>query len=373
MVIFSKAFLIMNNKWLSPCALLATLVMSWPLQVSALESLDPIENPALMSTLASTTQLIDITLAGNRLVAVGWRGHIVYSDDNGASWQQASVPVSSDLTAVYFPSAEKGWAVGHGGVILHSTDGGQNWLKQQDGISTGKLMAAYYQERLEQASEQDRPDAERRLQEVQLNYGTGPEQPWLDVWFEDDLHGYVVGSFNLIMETHDGGQHWIPRMEQVDNPEAQHLAAISVIDGELYIASERGTVFRRTKGDEHFVPLFTGYSGSFFGVAGKGGLILAYGLRGNVYRSADQGENWTRIDTGEQAALTGGLALQDGRIVLVSQGGTLLVSDGGVTAFTAVRPARSWPFANLQSTADGRLAIVGTQGVQLETVPVPGR
>ena len=34
------------------------------------------------------------------------RGHIVVSTDAGATWQQAQVPVSSDLTAVYFPSAK---------------------------------------------------------------------------------------------------------------------------------------------------------------------------------------------------------------------------------------------------------------------------
>lgn len=362
----------MNSKWLSPCALIASLAMAWPLQASAQASIDPIEQPALMSALAASTQLTDIARAGERLVAVGWRGHIVYSDDNGASWQQAAVPVSSDLTAVHFPSAEQGWAVGHGGVILHSTDGGRSWIKQQDGNSTGQLMAAYYQEYLEQASEQDRPRAEQLLGEVELNYGTGPEQPWLDVWFEDELHGYVVGTFNLIMETRDGGQHWTPLMERVDNPEAQHLSAIGAIDGDLYIASERGTVFRRKKDDGSFTRLSTGYSGSFFGVVGEGAVVLAYGLRGNIYRSTDQGENWTRIATDMQATLTGGAVLQDGRVGLVSQGGTLLVSNTGATAFTTVRLARSWPLANLQSTADGRLAIVGTQGVQLETVPVPG-
>jgi len=362
----------MNNKWLSPCALLASLLVAWPLQASPLASIDPLEQPALMSPLAASTQLIDIARAGERLVAVGWRGHIVYSDDDGASWQQASVPVSSDLTAVYFPSPRQGWAVGHGGVILHSTDGGKSWLKQQDGNSTGKLMASYYQQQLENASEDERPHAERLLEEVQLNYGTGPEQPWLDVWFEDELHGYVVGTFNLIMETHDGGQHWTPRMERIDNPDAQHLTAITRIEGDLYIASERGTVFRRKMGDETFKPHATGYNGSFFGVAGAGTAILAYGLRGNVYRSEDQGASWTRIDTGVQAALTGSTLLTDGRLVLVSQSGMLLVSNPEVTAFTATKPARSWPFANLQSTSDGHLVIVGTQGVQLETAPVPG-
>ena len=41
-----------------------------------------------------------------------------------SSWQQADVPVSSDLVAVPFPTPTHGWAVGHDGVVLHSADAG---------------------------------------------------------------------------------------------------------------------------------------------------------------------------------------------------------------------------------------------------------
>ncbi len=46
--------------------------------------------------------------AGDRLVAVGQRGHIVVSNDGGATWKQSPVPVSSDLTAVYFVNDKQG-------------------------------------------------------------------------------------------------------------------------------------------------------------------------------------------------------------------------------------------------------------------------
>ena len=44
------------------------------------------------------------------------------------------MPVSSDLFAVHFANASKGWAVGHDGVVLASSDGGQSWTKQLDGL-----------------------------------------------------------------------------------------------------------------------------------------------------------------------------------------------------------------------------------------------
>jgi photosystem II stability/assembly factor-like uncharacterized protein len=46
--------------------------------------------------------LLGAARAGERLVAVGQRGHILYSDDSGNAWQQAAVPVSADLNAVSF-------------------------------------------------------------------------------------------------------------------------------------------------------------------------------------------------------------------------------------------------------------------------------
>jgi photosystem II stability/assembly factor-like uncharacterized protein len=337
--------------------------------LAADENDDPVFQPAMMSALASTTQLTDIAKAGQRLVAVGWRGHIIYSDDAGTSWQQAQSPVGVDLTAVYFPSPTQGWVVGHGGVILHSADGGTTWTKQQDGFTTGKAMADYYQARAEAATGDDQVSAEKLRNDVELNYGTGPEQPWLDIWFENDQHGYVVGTFNLIMETKDGGVTWTPIMEQVDNPETQHLMAITPIDGDLYLASERGTVFHRAHGAERFVAQHTDYVGSFFGVQGVGNTILAYGLRGVVFRSEDKGANWVKVETGSGASLTGSTALKDGRIVLAAQDGSLLVSDAGAKGFTAIKPARSWPFATVQGMPDGQVAVVGTRGVQVEPVP----
>ncbi len=61
--------------------------------------IDPLDVPAQMSPLAAKSLLQGVARAGPRLVAVGQRGHIVYSNDAGATWQQAKVPVSSDLTA----------------------------------------------------------------------------------------------------------------------------------------------------------------------------------------------------------------------------------------------------------------------------------
>src|SRR5512134_1715805 len=76
-----------------------------------------LERPALASRHAQRSVLLGAAQAGARLVAVGERGIVLLSDDEGAHWEQVPVPVSVSLTAVRFADERLGWAVGHGGVV----------------------------------------------------------------------------------------------------------------------------------------------------------------------------------------------------------------------------------------------------------------
>ena len=119
------------------------------LGLPAVSATDFAFSPAIEFADITRMQLLDITVAGERLVAVGERGLIMVSDDDGASWQQAKVPISATLAAVSFPTATLGWAVGHSGIILHSTDGGSNWQLQFDGNAAAKGYAQYALENME--------------------------------------------------------------------------------------------------------------------------------------------------------------------------------------------------------------------------------
>ena len=80
--------------------------------------------------------------AGERLVAVGERGRIILSDDNGVTWRQVHSPTSVTLTHVTFATPVDGWAVGGMGIVLHSADGGLSWTKQLDGIQAADIALA---------------------------------------------------------------------------------------------------------------------------------------------------------------------------------------------------------------------------------------
>ena len=258
-----------------------------------------------------TLLLLDAAQAGKRLIAVGERGHIVISDDNGKAWQQVASPTQATLTSLYFQDAKNGWAVGHDSVILKSTDGGTSW----------RLVFSA-------------PDLKK---------------PLLKVWFSDARHGFALGAYGLFLQTNDGGASWQQRTIAEGDKHLNALAAQR--DGKLFIAGEAGLLLRSDDQGQTWQALPSPYKGSFFGiVALRDGSVLAYGLRGKIFRSTDLGETWTTIETGSQATLMSDYVQADGSVILAGQSGTVLIShDDGKTfvlqlqahreSIAAIRPA----------------------------------
>jgi photosystem II stability/assembly factor-like uncharacterized protein len=291
-----------------------------------------LEAPAAASPLAARTLLNGITRAGPRLIAVGQRGHVLYSDDEGRTWKQASVPVSTDLVAVSFPSARRGWAVGHDGVVLQTVDGGVTWKNQLS-------------------------DAAALL---------GAERSLLDVWFEDEASGFVVGAFNVVLRTTDGGKTWQLWSDRTENPKLLHLYAVRRIGADVFIAGEQGLLLKLDRKAGRFHALSAPYRGTFFGLTGKPGAVIAFGLRGNAVRSADGGATWERVATGVRAGLTASTLTDDGRIVLVSQEGQAIVSADGGATFAPARLQRAIPVSAVACAGAGALALAGVLGVSVQ-------
>ena len=330
---------------------------------------DVLDLPARVSALAVNSPLSGMARAGDRLVAVGQRGHILYSDDAGKHWQQAAVPVSADLNAVSFPSATQGWAVGGDGVVLHSNDAGATWRKQLDGREIGALLFKHYG-----ALASAEPGNEQwplLVAEGERLMAQGADKPLLDVWFANERLGYVVGVFNLILRTEDGGQSWTPFQDRTDNPQGFHLNAIASTGDALYIAGEQGLLLKWDDTQQRFAAVQTPYQGSFFGVLGKPGEVLVYGLRGNVLRSTDGGLSWTPMDTGLRVSITAGLVDGRGNYRLFTQGGQMLVSQGTGAQLHLVQQQAPTPVTGATQSADGALVVVGSRGARTLSVDKP--
>src|SRR5690606_34038169 len=168
--------------------LLAAGLMSLPAHAGSASAVpDVLDMPALATHRAQQSLQLGISRAGQRLVSVGARGLVQLSDDDGATWRQAShVPVSVTLTDVEFVSAEQGWAVGHSGVVLSSADGGETWVRRMDGNQAAQLVLEGARQQLAQGAE----GAERAVRNAEFLVADGPDKPFLDVTFADEQHGY---------------------------------------------------------------------------------------------------------------------------------------------------------------------------------------
>jgi hypothetical protein len=202
-------------------ALVATLVtvgIASSVTHAQLDPNDSANKPAEIEPLVAGSLLLDLAVAGNRLVAVGERGHVLISDDQGATWRQAkSVPTRVMLTAVFFVDGQYGWAVGHDETIINTVDGGDNWTRS--------------------------------------HFAPEAQQPLLDLWFANRVSGIAVGAYGAYFTTNDGGRNWSsakfapppaskpavpthdgePAPDEGDLPPDYHLNRIVGVGNRLYV------------------------------------------------------------------------------------------------------------------------------------------
>ncbi|AWM91987.1 hypothetical protein DJ564_14740 [Pseudomonas sp. 31-12] len=317
-------------------SLLGCAVLSAPALAAAAPASDIVY--AVESAKASKSLMLDVVHAGKRLVAVGDRGHILYSDDQGATWTQAKVPTRQLLTSVFFVDDKHGWAVGHDAQVLASEDGGVTWTKQFEDLKR--------------------------------------ESPLLDVWFQDVNSGFAVGAYGALMATTDGGKHWEDVSDRLDNEDQYHLNGIAAVkDAGLFIVGEQGSMFRSVDWGQTWEKLEGPYEGSLFGVIGtaQANTLLAYGLRGNLFRSTDFGTTWEPVELKAargalEFGLSGATLLDDGSIVIVGNGGSVIRSnDNGETFSVFNRPDRISVSA-VTAAGNGNLILAGQGGVRVTSL-----
>ena len=291
--------------------------------------------------------LADVARSAKGIVAVGDGGSVRLEDPQTGEICVVHTQTKLFLTSVDFPTPDKGWIVGYGGVVLHSDDGGASWRTQ--------------------VSPSDSTES----------------QPLFSVRFVDEMRGVAVGAYGTMMITRDGGATWT-RSEIKDkegNAESRHIYAL-IRDGAggLIAIGESGEpnddlsitvpalLYRSTDGGETWLPLNSPYHGTLFGgLSLGGGRLLVFGLRGHLFSSDDEGLSWHAINTGTTASFFGALQVaQDSALIFGSEGTMLRYHWGANTAERVVTGdgvIRDYS-AGLYLTDRGRAIIVGNGGLQ---------
>jgi len=282
--------------------------------------------------LAAKSLLLDVARAGDRLVAVGDRGHVLLSDDEGQNWRQVVVPTRAMLTGVSFGDPQHGWAVGHDGVILATADGGATWVHQ---------------------------DATKDLETI-----------FLDVFFSDPQHGLAVGAYGKCLLTMDGGKSWQPGGAIPDEVHVNQIAPTQT--DTVWLAGEAGTLLSSSDARQAWTKCIVPYEGSLFGALPLGDhSLLIYGLRGHAFVTTDDGANWAGRGLPVAVLIMAGVKLKSGAIVLGGSGGNFFISRDGAATFAAWKPAGYLGGVSaLLETKDGALLAVGESGVARLQLPI---
>lgn len=311
-----------------------------------------LDRPAQVVRAPVGVALLSAAQAGAVWIAVGERGVVLRSENGGANWQQAVVPVSVTLTAVRFADAQNGIAVGHGGTVLVTQDGGIHWERRLDGRRIAELLLADAQARgdtaARNAAEQMRAD--------------GPDKPLLDVLLFGPSRALTVGAYGMALVTDNGGRTWASWGARLDNPKGLHLYAARQRGKRIVIAGEQGLVLKSEDGGQTFQRLATPYRGSFFTLElpDEREIVLA-GLRGNVWRSTDGGHVWQPVAVSMPASIVASQIAADGTLLLANQAGFVLARRGD--ALVPVNREPLPPLNGLAVGADGVLLALSIQGV----------
>lgn len=333
--------------WLALALSLQAMACAWAAPATQAVG-SALDRPAVQVRQIDSALLQSAAQAGPQLIAVGERGLIVASRDQGQHWQQVDSPVSVGLTAVRFADAQHGVAVGHGATVLTTTDGGAHWLRRLDGRGVAAIeLAAAHDDAARQAAERLKAD--------------GPDKPWLDAWMTDAQRITVVGAYGLALHSDDGGQHWQSWRGRLDNPKELHLYAVRQRGAQWLIAGEQGLVLVSDDQGEHFRRVDTPYKGSFFTaeLPADGSLWVA-GLRGNAWRSSDGGASWQALPAPLPASFTASALTPDGRLLLANQAGLVLQAQGDQLKPLPLPPVPS--LTGLLPLPQGQLLALTVQG-----------
>lgn len=241
--------------------------------------------------------LYGIDAKGQRLMAVGTSGELLYSQDSGQSWQKQQLETQLSLLDVSLGDKQD-IAVGQLGLIMV----GQNmrWNRVESG------------------------SAERLLTVAQ-----GP-----------DGLAIVAGGFGAVLRSEDAGQSWVsvsPDWTEMTEEGLQpHLYDVCILpNGDIFMVGEFGLVLYSSDRGQSWQKLHQGDASLFSIDIDSSGRGYAAGQSNAVYRTEDAGRSWARLT---EAGTTNWLAVRmDGQQRVLAAGmREMMLSENGGNSWLSV-------------------------------------
>ncbi len=279
---------------------------------------------------------------------VGDFGLMLYSPDGGASWERLDAGTKRALYDVSFADAEHGWVVGTSGTILATSDGGRSWSVQESGVIEDLLAVQFLDPRRGFAvglfaTLLETSDGGTSWSPVELVEGSVAETDWEqldtqvfespflnDLFFIDDLRGWIVGEYGVVFVTEDGGKSW----ERQRTGEQAILFSVAFEDSENgWAVGLGGLILHTTDGGQTWTARESPTAEGLYKIELRNGNGVIVGDAGTLLRTGDNGHTWSLVPNVGVFGWLRGVASPDGQnfFIVGAHGAVLSSPDGGAT------------------------------------------
>lgn len=307
-------------------------------------------------------RLYDVAVQGELVLAVGYPGMLLRSEDGGRSFVRVRVPTHDALFAIAIDASGLTVAVGRAGLVLVSEDRGKSWVTRPVPLGSkeplydvtitaaGRIVCVGELGTIVLSTDRGKsfrraqvsfsmegsatPDAETAdSEEEDENAAVLEEARLTSVAFSDREHGIVVGEFGVVLISGDAGEHFA----RVESGSDQLLFAVMTTgsggavavgaEGTVLESADRGGSWQRRK-----VPV----TEHLFGVSSRADRTVIVGADGTLLMRSSASDEFERESTRVHTFLCAAAMLDAQRMLIVGGRGHVLVSADAGTTFHRV-------------------------------------
>ena len=265
---------------------------------------------------------------GSNVVVVGNQGVIVYSSDNGASWQRTELPKWPALIDVAACPNGNFVALPFAPLVFVSTDNGAAWSPRPiPTTESPQALTCAPDNKIWVVGAFTNRWASADAGESWVETTNDEDALLTTVQFFDANNGVITGEFGTVMITTDGGENWETMAPLVDEFYPQSAYFESPQKG--WIAGLGGVILHTTDGGHSWTSQDTETVVPLYGLEQVGDTMYAVGGAGTVLQY--HGEQWRLFDHGKPIRLyiRAIRALDDARAIVAGVGGALHIIDVG--------------------------------------------
>lgn len=256
-------------------------------------------------------------------LAVGDRGGLFKTVDNGNTFSKIDVNISANLQDVDVSKAGNSVTVGDSGIILFSYDQFNSYTEVNSGTKENLLQIKFINDKTAFAIGVNGTILRSHDSGFTWDILThnNPET-FFDIHFVNNDKGFIVGRNGTLLFTSDGGTTWITEESFTD----KYLKSIDFFDAKNgAVVGGGGTVFITENGGSSWKER------SLSGISGlqkvkyiSEEFIIAVGSRGTLVISENGGDDWKQLQTNLYVLLTDITVTPLKKIIIAGHNGTLI-------------------------------------------------